>query len=131
MVQLTIFVGICVGYISTYVFRVANKVCTWRRGPVSELVTVMDNARLKCVYARTAVHWTVARLTCHRAGVPSASVRRANLLGPADHLHSFLPAHPLELLDVTAVTATAAGTWIPEIWLLIYPATTCVLVRRR
>lgn len=26
VVQLTIFVGICVGYISTYVLRVANKV---------------------------------------------------------------------------------------------------------
>ena len=26
VVQLTIFVGICLGYISTYVFRVANKV---------------------------------------------------------------------------------------------------------
>lgn len=28
VVQLFIFLGICVGYISTYIFRVANKVWT-------------------------------------------------------------------------------------------------------
>ncbi len=33
-VQITIFLGICVGYISTYIFRVANKV---HRRPASAL----------------------------------------------------------------------------------------------
>ena len=81
MVQITIFLGICIGYISTYIFRVANKVGLFRNfrlkqgGDVSQVsYTKLPCACLGCWHApaTNSVLWQCKLTSASPPSAPAA-----------------------------------------------------------